>query len=128
MNIKCISCGKEDDVRTLFVEELPCKHCGGSIDVSYNICMDCGMAWRSVDGKPILDTTVFDMNELDDVFEDIDDLPNIAINMTHKSVESCMSDYVHKCLRCGAVCYQSSDNSFECTDCGFSWEIIKADG
>lgn len=126
--MECIGCGNEEGVKTLFVEELPCKHCGGGIGVAYNVCTSCGMAWRSVDGEPMLESTVFDMNELDGVFDDYDDLPDIAINMTHKSTESYMSDYVHKCLRCNSVCYQSGDNKFECPDCGFGWEIIKADG
>jgi DNA-directed RNA polymerase subunit RPC12/RpoP len=37
-----------------------------------------------------------------------------------------MHDYIHRCLKCAALCYEKEKDLYECPKCGFSWEVIEA--
>lgn len=124
--MKCIYCGDDNSV-TILVETLPCKHCGGEIRIEYNICKECGLAWKSVDGEIVENTTFFDLG-LDDIFDDDELIKgfDIPFNMDQCEIKSSyMSDYIHKCVRCQATCFESEKDRWECPECGFSWEVIK---
>lgn len=125
--MKCMYCGEDDSV-TILVESLPCKHCGGEIRIEYNVCKQCGLAWKTVDGEVVENTTFFDMG-LDELFGDeflADEFEfDIPFMSPHKIESSHMSDYVHKCLKCQTICFEIEENRWECPKCGFSWEVIK---
>jgi len=48
---------------------------------------------------------------------------DIKLMEIHTNGESCMSDYVHKCLRCNEYGFEVAPGEFECVSCGFSWEV-----
>ena len=124
--MKCIHC-KSDSVIIVFIDALPCKHCGGNINVEYNVCKDCGLAWKTVDGELLENTTFFDV-DIDELFfgDDLCNELDITIKNDNKKSDV-MRDYIHKCLRCQSVCFETSENKWECPNCGFSWEVIKTD-
>lgn len=32
-------------------------------------------------------------------------------------------DIVHRCLMCNSLAYATSDDEFECSECGFVWKV-----
>lgn len=124
--MKCVYCG-EDDSAMVLVESLPCKHCGGEIRMEYNVCKGCGLAWKTVDGEIVENAEFFDMG-LDEIFDDDELFKEFDMMFRAEQDEvksSYMSDYIHKCLKCRATCFESEKNRWECPECGFSWEVIK---
>lgn len=125
--MECVHCKKDTGV-TILIEALPCKHCGGEIKVEYNVCKECGMAWKTVDGKILEDTTYFDVG-LDEIFteEDEEFLKEFDIVLKHSEEDEAknMGDYIHKCFECQAPCFEVGENKWECPECGFTWEVLK---
>jgi ribosomal protein S27AE len=122
--MKCIHCDN-DDSTVLLVESLPCKHCGGEVKVEYNVCKECGLAWKTVDGEVVENTTFFDMG-LDELFDDDEWFKEFDMVIQTGEVQSNhMTDYIHKCLKCQTLCFESAENRWECPKCGFTWEVIK---
>ena len=123
--MECIHCN-QDTGATILVESLPCKHCNGEIRMEYNVCKECGMAWKTIDGELVENTTFFDMG-LDDIFaaEDFQEF-DMVLNWDQRHVQSSqMADYIHKCFKCQTVCFEVEGNRWECPCCGFTWEVIK---
>jgi hypothetical protein len=126
--MKCLNCG-EEDFDVFVTETFPCGKCGGSIVVEYNVCKNCGLMCKSVDGN-LLTASVFMPEEFSD--EDIEEIfgflnePDMCLNMdyTDDSEKIFMGDYVHKCLKCNTVCYEVDEGSFKCPKCGFEWEVV----
>ena len=124
--MRCIHCDEDSGV-TVLIESIPCKHCNGEIRTEYNVCKTCGMAWKTVDGELLSDTTFFDvgLEEIfseDELFQEFD----MVLNCDQREINSSyMKDYIHKCLKCQAVCHEAEKNRWECPDCGFAWEVIK---
>lgn len=120
--MKCINC-KSDDVVVVLMEVFPCKYCGKNIEVEYVICRDCGVGWKSVNGEILSGTTLFDVG-LNNIFDGGDETPlNMTPIINHKPH---MTDYVYKCLRCQAVCYEVEKDLYECPECGFQWNVVRS--
>lgn len=45
------------------------------------------------------------------------------INIEDTDIED-MQEYVHKCLRCEAYCFEITKSVIECPKCGFQWEVL----
>ena len=125
--MNCVHCGGDNSI-TVLVESLPCGHCGGEIRVEYNICKECGLAWKTVDGELVENATFFDMG-LDELFDGDEWLKEFDMVLQMGDVKSNnMADYIHKCLRCRTVCFESGKDRWECPSCGFTWEVVKTSG
>lgn len=123
--MKCISC-KSDDVVVVLMEVFSCSHCGKNVEVEYVICRDCGVGWKSVNGEILSGTTLFDVG-LNDIFGDGDEIPlNMMPVIDHVKTRPHMADYIYKCLRCQAICYEVEEDLYECPKCGFRWEIVRS--
>lgn len=124
--MKCVHCN-EDTGAVILVESIPCKHCNGEIRIEYNVCKSCGMAWKTVDGELVENTTFFDIG-LDEIFSE-DEMSqefDMVLNWDQREIQSSyMVDYIHKCLKCQTACFEAEKNRWECPDCGFTWEVIK---
>ena len=123
--MECISCGGDNAVVAL-LEIFPCKYCGQDLNIEYNICKDCGAAWKSIDGELISDMTLFDAG-IGDLFskfeEELSEFTPI-VNNNNKHIH--IGDCIHRCLKCNVICYEVNENIYECPKCGFSWEVIKS--
>lgn len=142
----CFSCdgGKESAFQQ---ETFPCGCCDGENTLEYNLCPDCGMMWRAVNGVPIekspvniqelgdfsnitlLNDKMFNQTDLtEDDQEILDKIGEhlVKISKMDKGAAS-MGDYVHKCLQCNSTAVDVSDGIYECTEpgCGFKWEVVK---
>lgn len=120
--MKCIGCGSDDAIVAL-IEIFPCKYCNKEMRIEYNTCRGCGVSWKSLDGEFFSDTTIFDVG-LGDLFaEDADS----SFNVLMKNIEdggAYMGDYIHRCLKCNTVCHEAEEDTYECPECGFRWEVI----
>lgn len=114
--MKCAMCGGTDVIVAL-MEIFPCKFCGKEMRIEYNVCNSCAATWKSLDGQFFSDATIFDVG-LGDVLNEKD------ICRKSKKEVVCMGDYIHKCLRCNALCYEAEEGVFVCPDCDFRWEVI----
>lgn len=113
----CPNCNG-DTVILMVSEQLPCSDCGGKITLNHYLCPSCKYAWRTCDDDVIDGLTM----ELDDVDAFIDTIQPIINELTTDNDQ--MVDILHHCLRCGNLAYQSGDNSYVCSECGFEWEIV----
>lgn len=130
--MECIKCGSNNTSK-FFIERIPCNHCGETIELEYEVCNDCHIMWKSVDGEVINNS--FDAPEELDRFldnelgEDIEeflkqafDIPIEEVTITNAS--SSMQSMVHRCIRCEAIAYETKPRFFHCADCGFEWEVL----
>lgn len=124
----CPVCGSKDTY-VIFVESLPCGHCGEMTDYDHGICKDCGNMWRAL-GDEVLNCTseftdeVVDEEELmkllsDELGKDFDAVQVIEVNN-----KGTMDELVHRCLRCGAISYEIKPKFYHCPSCSFEWEVI----
>jgi hypothetical protein len=118
--MECVNCG--ENVNKFFVEKLVCTHCGEELILDYYYCPRCNTAWKSQDGTPIFIT---DLNNelLDDDLEAIFD--TIEKEFESDGEKKSMSEFLHKCIRCNALCYEVADGRYKCPVCEFEWEVIK---
>lgn len=124
--MRCIGCDSDDTVVVL-MEIFPCKYCSGEIKIEYNVCKNCGVGWKTVDDEILSGTTFFDVG-LDAIFDGDEDevVFDMAPIIDHNKDKSHMADYVYKCLRCQAICYEKEEDLYECPECGFQWEIVRS--
>jgi predicted RNA-binding Zn-ribbon protein involved in translation (DUF1610 family) len=138
----CISCGS-DDIQVFYSEAYPCGHCGEDLIIDYAACMNCGVLWRAVNGNIIENSIVHSsdlmnfMNPLTGIGEvDLDNLNEEdkefvdkiqAELLKHEKIssgEANMSDMIHRCLRCNAITPEDPPGFYNCSECGFSWEVL----
>jgi hypothetical protein len=126
--MNCVNCGSENHA-VVMIESIPCSHCGGELRIEYNLCKECGMAWKAVDGEPLPESTFFDVG-LDEIFDEEELLKDFGIIFKNSVDEepNNMKDYIHNCLRCSIPCFETDENTWECPSCGFIWEVIKTRG
>lgn len=123
--MKCVNC-KEENAAVVLVEIFPCNHCNGEIRIEYNICKNCNTAWKTMDGELMSGMAFFDAG-LGDFFDDEELFK--ALEMDHydsNEDKSYMSDYVHRCLRCGSIAYEVKEDLYKCKACDFEWEVIRS--
>jgi len=122
--MECVECGSEDS-HTVIVESITCKHCGGEVRIEYNICKACGFTWKTVDGETLADVSFVD-DCLDKLFDEDGELnSDITLNINQSTKGGCMKNYVHRCLRCQTLCFETEEDRYECPECGFIWEVVR---
>jgi len=143
----CFSCDSDKEA-AFFQEKFPCQYCDEDNIIEYNMCPDCGMMWRAINGVPqdesaiqgqdlvsfsdLLSGDDFGMLNPDDLSDDEKRImENVTAHLEKVSKmddgEASMSDYVHRCLQCGSTAVDVTDGLYKCTedDCGFEWEVVK---
>jgi len=131
--MNCFKCNSDKEA-SFFEEVFECK-CGEKLVFNYNLCPDCGLSWRSVNGEPSEDSIVYFDDLMSFVSPTSDDLSDeelgIVKNMEKEidkidkinTGEATMTDYVHKCLKCNSVAHEVEPDKYACDNCGFEWEI-----
>jgi hypothetical protein len=118
---KCPECG-EMTGHIMHIDEFPCK-CGDVVTVEYAVC-DCGMSWRAADGT-FVDGCNMSIENVEELLSEVENFfEDQEVFAGENSVDS-MEDLIHKCLKCGAVATHPRPDLYECTACGFSWEVDK---
>lgn len=120
--IKCEHCSSYNTL-SFFVEHIPCSHCEEVIEVSYNVCQDCGLVWKTVDGE-LLDGVIFAEPELGGMIDESYTAIRDIIRNSEPEAPGTMNEVIHKCLRCGTLSYEVEPQLYHCPDCGFEWEIL----
>ena len=133
--MKCFKCDSDKEA-SFFEETFECK-CGEKLVFNYNLCPDCGLSWRSVNGEPTDDSAVY-FNDLmsfaSDLSPDISEEEMELLKNMEKEIdkidkvitgEATMTDYVHKCLKCNSVAHEISPDRYVCDICGFEWGITR---
>lgn len=128
--MECVKCGKDSGIMVL-IETFQCNHCDSEIHMEYNVCKECGAAWKTVDGDLISGSVLFDVG-LGEIFGDDEEMEfDLMMSIDKEDIKReiqsfYMSDYVHKCLKCQTVCYETEENLYKCPKCNFEWEVIKS--
>lgn len=133
--MKCFKCGSDKEA-SFFEEIFECK-CGEKLVFNYNLCPDCGLSWRSVNGEPTEDSAVY-FNDLmsfaSNLPEDMTDEEIEIVKNMEKEIDkidkvntgdAVMTDYVHKCLKCNSVAHEINPGVYVCDACGFEWEVMR---
>ena len=137
--MNCPNCNSDGE-SAFHSESFTCG-CGEEMLFEYNICPDCGLMWRTVNGEVMPDSMV----SYDDLMEPLNQSKKVVIteeelavlkNMEQelmkvdkieKGETTSMADYVHNCLKCGAVAHEVTPGRYQCGECEFEWEMIKFD-
>jgi hypothetical protein len=118
--MKCPNCSC-DNIEPFFIEEMPCSHCKELNTIEYYICPNCdgavSTAWKVIDNK-VLDKVTISEENFDLVGESIF---NADVS---KKKSSSMCDMFHKCIKCGAIAYESEPGFYSCSVCNFEWETF----
>jgi len=99
------------------------EHIDKDEDELYLECKICGFM-TSLDDSVYQLVEFQDMEELDTFLLYHDDIDIVEVT---SATSECMSDYLHKCLRCNQYAFEVKENSFKCMKCGFSWEVYKSE-
>lgn len=131
----CHKCGSDKN-NIMFEESFDCE-CGKENIIGIHMCPDCSLMWRSYNNE------VLEMTEM--YFDDFvngtmgnpyvisgdekEVLKNmekelLKVDRIRKGESKSMSDYIHNCIRCGAVAHEAKDGFYKCGDCGFEWEVV----
>lgn len=116
--MKCPNCGKGDGV-IMYQDAIVCNKCGNELNIDYCLCPICQYSWRENDGV-FMDGGLVNMDGLEEAFEQID---KMLMNDNGEIETPSMFDDFYNCLRCGEPAIRDG-NIFECTVCGFKWEIL----
>lgn len=143
--MNCLKCGSDKEA-TFHSEAFTCN-CGEEMAFKYNICPDCGIMWRSVNDV-VIEESVVHYDELMTgpemlmgggqtkriviTEEELEVLKNMETELSKvdkidRGEATSMSDYIHKCLKCGAVAHETIKGRYQCSECEFEWEMIKFD-
>ena len=145
----CFNCDSTKEA-AFFQEKFPCCHCDEDNIIEYNMCPDCGIMWRAINGvvqdesaiqgkdlgdfSDLLSGNALEMFSHDDLSEDEQRImENVSAHLDKVSKmadgEASMGDYVHRCLQCGSTAVDVSDGLYKCTEtaCGFEWEVVRFD-
>jgi hypothetical protein len=115
--MNCCVC-KGENVTNFSVERIECVHCGGSTEILYMGCDDCGTMWKSVNGE-IIECISENIPQ-----EMLDDEAAAIQVMDLEPKNGTMSEMIHKCLRCEAVSHEIGDGYYRCSNCNFEWEVL----
>lgn len=115
--MKCVNCNSQKTIPFL-IEQCDCLDCGSNMVITYNLCEECNTLWKSVNNIPV---TIFD---LDAEGVSLEEFINV-FKQKAMDLYSTMEEYIHKCLKCNAVCYEIENGLFECSSCGFEWEVTE---
>jgi hypothetical protein len=128
--MECPKCHHDAD-NTLTEEHLPCFECDCINIITYNICPQCKCVWRAANGV-VINGSVADLGEMVsgiadsaeqlEFFEDLK--ADLHKHVRVKSGEAMMSDFVHRCLKCDSLAFPLTDHSYQCSSCGFEWEVF----
>lgn len=121
--MKCPSCDSAN-VNVFFSESITCHHCKKENDISFNVCSDCGMIWKSIHGE-LIDGSSFSDKDLHTVMVGsmVGTNKNFGDLIGEVKFKS-MSELVHSCIKCGGRAYEVNEKLFKCSVCNFEWEII----
>jgi hypothetical protein len=130
----CHKCGKE--AITMYEESFDCE-CGKTNIIAIHVCDNCSLTWRSYNGEPLEASEIrfedFLSGEPANInlmsLEDNEVLKNmdkelLKVDRVKQGKAKSMSDYIHNCIKCGAVAHEAKDGTYKCGECGFEWEII----
>jgi len=117
--IVCRDCGKKT-ASIITVDEIPCS-CGEIIRVKYISCT-CGYSYRMA-GDLFLDGNKINIEEVSSLLEDITQFFDEHNLFEPKDIGKPMESLIHKCLKCEELAVELTPGKYECTVCGFSWEI-----
>lgn len=121
---KCPECGKMGG-RVMHIDEFPCK-CGNVIKVAYAVC-DCGFSWRAADDT-FIDGCNISIENVEQLLSEVGEFFEEQGIFENENNGGSMEELIHRCLRCGEIAVQSRTNLYECTVCGFSWEVDAYNG
>lgn len=121
--MKCPSCNS-DAVNVFFSESLKCHHCNKENELSYNVCSECGIIWKSIHDE-MVDGSSFSDDELSTVMVG----SMVGTNRNYREMINevnfnSMQELVHHCIRCGDSAYEVREKLFRCSVCDFEWEIV----
>jgi len=119
--MKCPNCSC-NNIEPFYIEKMPCSHCKELIEIAYYICPNCdgaaSTAWKVIDGE-VFDKVTISEESFDLVGE------SIFSNAGGSEEEvSSMCDMLHKCIKCGAIAYESEPGFYRCSVCNFKWETF----
>lgn len=117
--MKCFVC-KDGQSNIVTEDQIPCK-CGDIINVYYHLCTECGSVWKTIDDE-LLEGSLLSTEDIDGMLDDMDSFFIDSLEEVEKFTT--LGGYIHKCLDCGALCYESSKGKYICSSCGFEWESI----
>jgi hypothetical protein len=119
--VVCRDCGNKT-ATIVGVDDIPCV-CGEITKVYYISCT-CGYSYRLA-GDIFLDGDKLDLDQVGQVLEKINEFfEDVDIFSTEEPKP--MGSLIHKCLKCGELAVETDPNKYECTICGFSWEVDDA--
>ncbi len=120
--MQCFNCGA--DMFTVD-DNYPCD-CGKTIEVLTCCCNECGTIFKTLNGAIISDS-IINKRDIEDFAEDC--TSNLKELMAKTSEETpcnsaSMLEYVHHCLECNSISYEINIGLYECSKCGFKWEVV----
>jgi len=124
--MRCFECDGNMDC-AIGQEKIICPHCDELLYNNLNLCDKCGLIWKSVNDK-VLDSTIFrfppgvplSRKEWIDTIFDNSIQPSSSSSVGAKS----MLDFIHKCTKCGDICYYNGEDVYKCISCGFELEVV----
>ena len=118
--MKCDFC--EYDGNTAFFEEhFTCDCCDNIMTITYHNCPSCHLMWKRCNGQPVINS-IMDVSGLDIDLADEDNLM-YSKPLKHSPAKN-MKDLIVRCVRCDSIAYEVEDGTYECSECGFSWEVV----
>ena len=118
----CPVCNK-NTVLVLHSDFIECQDCGSGIRIDYCVCKSCGAGFRLNNGSFMETLGVADMD-----FDEDGNIIGVSMNEEPNSDEdlASMSDLILPCARCQSpAVFKCDENTYECAECGFKWEILK---
>lgn len=100
----CPICGSSEIIE-LEIDNGICACCGGKFIMSELSCTVCGTEWKSINDNFV-------------------DYIKISQLEAYETCEVKMADYIHKCLMCDSLAYETSPTEYVCSVCNFSWEVL----
>ncbi len=113
--MECPNC-KKDSGMVLHNDLITCSKCEEVLHIDYCACYMCNYSWR-MNGGNFMDGGIIEAEGLQEAVEQLEGLLKESTNSVS------MSDMIHKCIRCGEPAIKDK-NTFECSICGFKWEIL----
>jgi len=119
----CINC--EGEGKVFAIESYPCTHCGERLNMEYYMCADCGLVWRTIDGVVDKDSLFTEEERVDFEVDGMERALNDLIQ--RREPARSMNEFINRCLNCNALSYEVKQGSYECSECGFRWEVIECE-
>ena len=121
----CNTCGSSD-IEDFSTENIECCTCGGNVPIVHTTCRECGSVWKSINGKVMDSVTCNNLDLPAGLFDFMTsiDISAFTVELVASKGINDTKDLMHECLRCGFVAYEVTPNSFQCSECGFEWEVV----